>query len=68
MARIQCHIIRAAEANGVTSSCMVTVKHPVQYMLVADKTVSDTEIVVRDRDQAETQRPLGPVHTRKEAE
>jgi hypothetical protein len=27
-----------------------------------------TPIVVRDRDPAETQRPLGPVHTQKEAE
>jgi hypothetical protein len=27
MARIQCHIIRTAEAIGATSGCMVTDKH-----------------------------------------
>jgi hypothetical protein len=61
---------KTAEAIGATSGCMVTVKHALFSWGegAADEILSDTEIAVRDRDPAETQRPLGPVPTRNEAE
>jgi hypothetical protein len=61
---------KTAGAIGATSGCMVTVKQALFSWGegVADEILSDTEIAVRDRDPAETQRPLGPVHTRNETE
>jgi hypothetical protein len=69
MASIQCHIIRVAEANGATSGCLVSVKN-MTYHRSSPYWMKSwvSEIVARDRDLAETQRPLGPVHTQNEAE
>jgi hypothetical protein len=69
MARIQCHIIRVAEANGATSGCLVSVKN-MTYQLSSPYWMKSwvSEIVARDKDLSETQRPLGPARTREEAE
>jgi hypothetical protein len=58
---------KTAGTIGATSGYMVTVKHALSSWGegYTDETLS---IAVGDRDLAETQWPLGPVHTQNETE
>jgi hypothetical protein len=79
MAGIQGHIIRPLGPLGPPADAWLqsNTRYPLGERADADKTLSSwreggadktLSIAVGDRDPPETQRPLGPVHTRNETE